>query len=116
MLCMSSDHTASEAINCFVAVHKDTLQPFESLMSHTLCAPPLLPPLLPLGPLLLQFLSLLQNGMLQDMLILYTAERKTITMLRLGEPVCGHPTIVHGERAVLCHRPKCCLVAVTQVL
>lgn len=46
----------------------------------------------------LQFLSLLQNNMLQDMVVLYAAERKIITVLKFGVPVCGHPTIVHGEQ------------------
>lgn len=58
----------------------------------------------------LQFLSLLQNNMIQDMVVLYAAERKIITVLRLGVPVCGHPTIVHGTvtcRAVgLSHTPQ----------
>jgi hypothetical protein len=49
--------------------------------------------------LLLQFLSLLQNNMIQDMVVLYAAERKIITVLKLGVPVCGHPTLVHGEQA-----------------
>jgi hypothetical protein len=61
-----------------------------------------------------QFLSLLQNDMLQDMLVAYVPERRVITVLRLGVPVCGHPTIVHGERAVvagvlpsgMCWRPS----------
>ncbi len=34
---------------------------------------------------------------LQDMLVLYAAEKKMVTVLKLGVPVCGHPTIVHGE-------------------
>ena len=46
----------------------------------------------------LQFLSLLQNNMITDMVVLYAAERKIITIMRLGVPVCGHPTIVHGKR------------------
>lgn len=28
--------------------------------------------------------------------MLYAAERKIVTVLKLGVPVCGHPTIVHG--------------------
>jgi hypothetical protein len=43
----------------------------------------------------LQFLSLLENGLIQDMLTLYT-ERQIHSVLRFGTPVCGHPTIVHG--------------------
>lgn len=46
----------------------------------------------------LQFLSLLQNNMIADMLVLYAAPRRIITVLKLGVPVCGHPTIVHGMK------------------
>jgi hypothetical protein len=45
-----------------------------------------------------QFLSLLQNNMIADMLVLYAAPRRIITVLKLGVPVCGHPTIVHGMK------------------
>eukprot|EP00775_Hariotina_reticulata_P012077 gene12077-12217_t len=42
-----------------------------------------------------QFVSLLENGLIQDMLTLYT-ERQIHSVLRFGTPVCGHPAIVHG--------------------
>uniref|UniRef100_A0A383VFX8 Thioesterase domain-containing protein n=1 Tax=Tetradesmus obliquus TaxID=3088 RepID=A0A383VFX8_TETOB len=41
------------------------------------------------------FLSLLQNDLIRDMVVIY-ADKKIYTALRFGVPVCGHPTIVHG--------------------
>eukprot|EP00879_Flechtneria_rotunda_P012590 GHRR01013147.1.p1 GENE.GHRR01013147.1~~GHRR01013147.1.p1 ORF type:complete len:184 (+),score=33.99 GHRR01013147.1:313-864(+) len=41
------------------------------------------------------FLSLLQNDLIRDMVVIY-AEKALYTVLQLGVPVCGHPTIVHG--------------------
>lgn len=45
--------------------------------------------------LCLQFLSLLQNELIRDMVVIYT-DKLLHTVLRFGVPVCGHPTIVHG--------------------
>lgn len=42
-----------------------------------------------------QFLSLLQNDLIRDMMVIYT-DKLLHTVLRFGVPVCGHPTIVHG--------------------
>jgi hypothetical protein len=58
------------------------------------------------APVSLQFLSLLQNDQIQDMVVLYAAERKIITVLKLGVPVCGHPTLVHGEQPPAAHQCK----------
>lgn len=41
------------------------------------------------------FLSLLQNDVIRDMVVIYT-DQEIHTVLRFGVPVCGHPTIVHG--------------------
>jgi acyl-coenzyme A thioesterase PaaI-like protein len=41
------------------------------------------------------FLSLLQNELIRDMVVIYT-DKLLHTVLRFGVPVCGHPTIVHG--------------------
>ncbi|KAF6264405.1 HotDog domain-containing protein [Scenedesmus sp. NREL 46B-D3] len=41
------------------------------------------------------FLSLLQNDLILDMVVIY-ADKQLFTALKLGVPVCGHPTIVHG--------------------
>jgi hypothetical protein len=54
---------------------------------HASAVPPLL-------SLLLQFLSLLQNDLIMDMVVIY-ADKKIYTALKFGVPVCGHPTIVH---------------------
>jgi hypothetical protein len=43
---------------------------------------------------LLQFLSLLQNDLIMDMVVIY-ADKQIYTALKFGVPVCGHPTIVH---------------------
>lgn len=59
-----------------------------------MCADPAHVPVL----VCVQFLSLLQNNMIADMLVLYAAPRRIITVLKLGVPVCGHPTIVHGMK------------------
>jgi hypothetical protein len=45
-------------------------------------------------PRLLQFLSLLQNDLIRDMVVIY-ADKQIHTALKFGVPVCGHPTIVH---------------------
>eukprot|EP00878_Enallax_costatus_P006060 GHUV01006356.1.p1 GENE.GHUV01006356.1~~GHUV01006356.1.p1 ORF type:complete len:260 (+),score=57.05 GHUV01006356.1:286-1065(+) len=41
------------------------------------------------------FLSLLQNDLIRDMVVIYT-DKQLHTVLKFGVPVCGHPTIVHG--------------------
>jgi Thioesterase superfamily len=43
-----------------------------------------------------QFLSLLQNDLIRDMVVVYTRPRAIAAALAVGLPVCGHPTIVHG--------------------
>jgi hypothetical protein len=44
-----------------------------------------------------QFLSLLTNHLLHDMVVVYSPAATTVhTALRLGVPVCGHPQITHG--------------------
>ncbi len=45
----------------------------------------------------LQFSTLLQTGLLHDMLCLYNTEQRQFhTLVTLGPNVCGHPRITHG--------------------
>lgn len=48
----------------------------------------------------LQFLSLMQGGLIADMLVVYQGNNPSSSQvrsaIRFGLPVCGHPTIVHG--------------------
>ncbi len=44
-----------------------------------------------------QFSTLLQTGLLHDMLCLYNSEQRQFhTLVTLGPNVCGHPRITHG--------------------
>ena len=64
-------------------------------------------------PLPLQFLSLLRQDLIRDLLFMWNpAQRAFHTLLSVGIDVCGHPRIVHGGfTSGAPARPLACLPA-----